>query len=89
MRNFIICTHPQILIRQIKSRRMRWAGNVARVEEVRKVFRVLAGKPEGKRQLVRPRRRWRMEPEWISGRLAGGPWIGFDWLRIGTGGELL
>jgi hypothetical protein len=31
----------------------------------------------------------RMGSEWILGRLAGGGWIGFDWLRIGTGGELL
>jgi hypothetical protein len=39
MRNFIICTHPQI--RQIKSRRMRWAGHVARMGEERKVCKVL------------------------------------------------
>jgi hypothetical protein len=45
-------------IRQIKSRRMRWAGHVARMGEGRKVYRVLVGKPEGKRQLGRPRRRW-------------------------------
>jgi hypothetical protein len=36
------------IIRQIKSRRMRWAGHVARVGEERKVYKVLAGKPEGK-----------------------------------------
>jgi hypothetical protein len=42
------------IIRQIKSRRMRWAGHVARMGEGRKVYRVLVGKPEGKR----PRRRW-------------------------------
>jgi hypothetical protein len=45
-------------IRQIKSRRMRWAGHVARMGEGRNVYRVLVGKPEGKRQLGRPRRRW-------------------------------
>ena len=45
-------------MRVIKSRRMRWAGNVARVDEVRGVYRVLVGKPEGKRGLGRPRRRW-------------------------------
>jgi hypothetical protein len=45
------------IIRQIKSRRMRWAGHVARMEEGRDVYRVLVGKPEGKRPLVRPRRR--------------------------------
>jgi hypothetical protein len=46
------------IIRQMKSRRMRWAGHVARMEEGRKVYRVLVGKPEGKRLLERPRRRW-------------------------------
>jgi hypothetical protein len=45
-------------VRQIKSRRMRWAGHVARMGEGRNVYRVLVGKPEGKRQLERPRRRW-------------------------------
>jgi hypothetical protein len=46
------------IIRQDKSRRMRWAGHVARMGEERKVYKVLVGKPEGKRQLGRPRRRW-------------------------------
>jgi hypothetical protein len=46
------------VIRQIKSRRMRWAGHVARMGEGRNVYRVLVGKPEGKRPLGRPRRRW-------------------------------
>jgi hypothetical protein len=46
------------IIRQIKSRRMRWAGHVARMEECRNVYRVLVGKPEGKRPHERPRRRW-------------------------------
>jgi hypothetical protein len=45
-------------IRQTKSRRMRWAGHVARMGEGRNVNRVLVGKPEGKRLLGRPRRRW-------------------------------
>jgi len=46
------------IVRMVKSRRMRWAGHVARVGEDRGVKRVLVGKPEGKRPLVRPRRRW-------------------------------
>jgi hypothetical protein len=46
------------IIRQIESRRMGWAGNVARMGEGRKVYKVLMGKPEGKRPLQRPRRRW-------------------------------
>ena len=45
-------------VRVIKSRRMRWVGNVARMGEVRGVYRVLVGKPEGKRPLGKPRRRW-------------------------------
>jgi len=45
-------------VRVIKSRRMRWAGHVARVGEERGVYRVLLGKPEGKRRLGRPSRRW-------------------------------
>ena len=42
----------------VKSRRMRWAGRVARMGEGRGVYRVLVGKPEGKRPLGRPRHRW-------------------------------
>jgi len=44
--------------RVIKSRRMRWAGHVARMGEERGVYRVLVGKLEGRRLLERPRRRW-------------------------------
>jgi hypothetical protein len=46
------------IIRQIKSRKMRWAGIVACIGEGRNVYRVLVGKPEGKRPLGRPRGRW-------------------------------
>jgi hypothetical protein len=56
----ILYSSPNI-IRQIKSRRMRWAGHVARLGEERKVYRVLVGKPEGKISLGRPRRRWEDE----------------------------
>jgi hypothetical protein len=58
--------------------------------EERKLYKVLVGKPKGKRPLGRPRCRWedgiRMD---LKERLAWGVWIGFDWLRIGTGGGLL
>jgi hypothetical protein len=78
------------IIRQIKSRRMKWAGHVARMGEGRNVQRVLMGKPEGKRPLARPRRRWedgiKMELREIGW---GGVWSGLTWLRIGTVGELL
>jgi hypothetical protein len=60
--------------------------------EERKVYKVLVGKPEGKRPLRRPRRKVedgiRMELGEI-GLGEGGVWIGFDWLRTGTSGELL
>jgi hypothetical protein len=46
------------IIRVIKSRRMRWEGHVARNGERRSVYRVLVGRPEGKRPLGRPRRSW-------------------------------
>jgi hypothetical protein len=54
MRNFIICTHTQISLgksSQVKSRGMRWEGLVSGMGEERKVYRVLVGKPEGKRKL--------------------------------------
>jgi hypothetical protein len=46
------------ITRQVKSRQMRWAGHVARMGEERKLYKVLVGKPEGRRPLGRPRRRW-------------------------------
>jgi len=46
------------IFRVIKSRRIRWAGHVARMGERRGVYRDLVGKPEGRRPLGRPRRRW-------------------------------
>jgi len=46
------------IVRVLKSRRMRWAGHVARMGDGRGVHRVLVGKPEGKRLLGRPRLRW-------------------------------
>ena len=54
--NDLYCS-PNI-VRVIKSRRVRCAGHVARMGEERGVYRVLVGKPEGKRPLGRPRRRW-------------------------------
>ena len=46
------------IVQLIKSRRMRWAGHVARMGEEKGVYRVLVGKPEGRRPLGIPRRRW-------------------------------
>jgi hypothetical protein len=53
----ILYSSPNI-ITQIKSRRMRWAGHVARMGEEREVYRVLVGELEGKRPLGRQRHRW-------------------------------
>jgi hypothetical protein len=52
----ILYSSPNI-VRQIKSRRMRWVGHVAHMGEEMNVYRVLMGKPKGKRPLGRPRRR--------------------------------
>jgi hypothetical protein len=72
----------------IKSRRMRWARQVARMGKKMNAYRILVGKPEGKRPLGRPRRRWvdniKMDLRW-DGRV----WIGLIWLRTGTSGGLL
>jgi hypothetical protein len=54
---YYLYSSPSI-IRIMKSRRMRWAGHVARMGEQRNAYRLLVGKPEGKRPLGRPRRRW-------------------------------
>ena len=63
----------------ITSRRMRWAGNVERMGEVRGVHRVLVGKPEGKRPLGRPRRRWedniKMDLQEVGGTCG-------DWMEL-------
>ena len=47
-----------LLVRVIKSRRLRWARHVARMENGKSAFKILSGKPTGKRPLGRPRRRW-------------------------------
>ena len=46
------------VVRIMKSRRLRWAGHVARMGEKRRLYSIVVGKPEGKRPLGRPRRRW-------------------------------
>jgi hypothetical protein len=77
------------IIRQIKSRRMGWAGQVARMGEGRNVYRVLVGKPEEKRPLERPRRRWEDGIKMGLREFGWGVWSGFTWIRIGTVGGLL
>jgi len=56
---------------------MRWAGYVTRIREMRNVYRNLVGKPEGKRQLGRPRCRWEIILECILGENGGEFWTGY------------
>jgi hypothetical protein len=67
------------IIRQIRSRRMRWAGHVACMGEGRNVYRVLVGKPEGKRQLERARRRWE---DGIKMDLREIGWEDVEWIQL-------
>ena len=55
---YLNCNTVVDIVRGVKSRRMKWAGHVAHMGEDRGVDRVLVGKPEGRRPLGRPRRRW-------------------------------
>jgi hypothetical protein len=84
LRNEKLYCSPNI-VRVIKSR-TRWAGHVVRMGKGRGVYRVLAGKPDGKRPLGRPRRRWedniKMDPQEVG----CGVWAGLSSLRIETGG---
>ena len=78
-----MCRSPNI-DRVIKSRRLRWAGHVVRMEEGRSDFNILTGKPTGKRPLGRPRRKWE-----DSIRIGIKQVIGLVRLRIGIiGGPL-
>ena len=71
-----MCRSPNI-VRVIKSRRLGWAGHITRMEEGRIAFKILTGKPTGKRPLWRPRRRWedniRMDLEEIG--INVGNWV--------------
>ena len=58
MRNFIVCTVAPNIVGVIKSRRLRWAGHVARMEEGRSAFKILTSKPTGNRPLGRSRHRY-------------------------------
>jgi len=73
----------------IKSRRMRWAGNVALMGQRRGVYRVSVGKPEGKRPRGRPTRRWNDNIKMDFEEVGWEAWNGLIWFRIGTGGRHL
>jgi hypothetical protein len=74
----ILYSSPNI-IRKIKSRRMSWAGHVACMGEERNVYRVLIGKPEGKRPLGRPRHR---REDGIRMYLREIGWESIDWIQL-------
>jgi hypothetical protein len=75
------------IIQVIKSRRMKWTGHVACMGYKIGVYRVLVGKPKGKRSLGRSWRRGEVKVDLQE--VGWGAWIGLIWLRIGTGGGLL
>jgi hypothetical protein len=77
------------IIRMIESWRVRWAGHVARMGEKRNACRILVGKPEGKRPLGRPRRRWVNNSKMDLRKKDGEVRTGLIWLRIETNGGLL
>jgi hypothetical protein len=79
MRSLMICTAQPIIVRVIKSRRMRWAGHVARMGDRRCVYRVLVGKRERKRPLERPRRRWEDNIKMDLQEVGCG---GMDWIEV-------
>jgi hypothetical protein len=82
---YALYSSPNI-IRVIKSKSLRWAGHVARVGERR---RALVGKPEGRRPLGRPRRRWEDNIKMDLREVGWEAWTGSIWPRIGPGGGLL
>ena len=67
------------IVRMMKSRKIRWAGNVTRMEEKRGVYRILVGKPEGKRPLGRPRRKWEDNITMDLEEVVCG---GMDWIEL-------
>jgi hypothetical protein len=69
----------QSIIRMIKSRRMRWAGNVALKGEKGNAYRILVGKPEGKKPLKRPRHRWEDNIKMERREIGLG---GMDWIHL-------
>jgi len=68
---------------------MRWVGHVALMGESRGAYRVLVGKPEGKRTLWRHRLAWEDTMKMDLQEVGWGEWTGLIWLRIGIGGGYL
>jgi hypothetical protein len=72
------------VIRMIRLYRMTWSGHVARMEEKTNAYRVLVGKPEGKRPLGRPMRRWENNIRMDLGEIV---WGGMDWIDLAQDGD--
>jgi hypothetical protein len=70
------------IVRAIKARRMRWAGHVARMGEVRGAYSILVGRPEGRRPLGRPGRRWEDNIKMYLGEIEFGD---VDWIHLAQG----
>jgi hypothetical protein len=75
---YALYSSPNIIL-VIKSKRLRWAGHVARMGERRGAYRALVRKPEGRRPLEKPRRRWEDN---IKMDLREVGWEGIDWINL-------
>jgi hypothetical protein len=67
------------IISVIRSKRMNWVGHVAHMGEIRNAYKSLVGRPEGKRPLGRPRRRWKDNNRISLGEIV---WEGVDWIHL-------
>jgi hypothetical protein len=70
---------PPNIITAIKPRRVRWVGYVARIGTLRNSYNILVGRPEGKRLLVRPRRRWVDFTSMDHNKIE---WEAVDWINL-------
>jgi len=86
MRSLMICTAEPDIVRVIKSRRMRWAGHVARMGERRGYTRFRWEKLRGRDHLEDPGVNGRIILRWLFRKWDVGAWIGSSWLRIGIDG---
>jgi hypothetical protein len=84
---YALYSSPNI-IRVVKSRRLRWAGHVARMGETRGAYRALVGKPEGRRPFERPAHRWKDNIKWIFRNWVGKAWARLVWIKVGTRSRL-
>jgi hypothetical protein len=74
------------IVKETKSRRMRWAGHVAGIGEMRSAYNILVGKSEGRNHLAKQGIDRSLVLEWTLGKYGGSLWIRSVWLRLGTSG---